>query len=154
MPHSSQADRQHFLRGIRTSTANNASAYGFSLTVAGSFGALTKVHGDPSWLELYLFLAGSCLGFALVNALSTFLFRKESPDEPELVISFATSLSVFSVCAAVSSAIGIAYALSGWLAWLAASIMFTLTYVVCVGGEIAFAAYRHPEGGAKADRRD
>jgi hypothetical protein len=151
MAGSNQADRQHFLRGVRTSTANNASAYGFSLATTGSFGALFKVHGDPSWLELYVFLIGSCLGFAAVNTLSTWRFRKESPDEPELVISLATSFSAFSVCAAVGAATGIALALSGWPAWLLGSIAYTLTYIICVGGEIAFAAYRHPEGGADAE---
>jgi hypothetical protein len=80
-------DEQHFVRGVRTSIANNTSAYGFSLTVAGSYASLAKVHGDPSWVELFLFLVGSCVGFATVNAVSTRLFRKESPDEPELVIT-------------------------------------------------------------------
>jgi hypothetical protein len=54
-----RADEQHILRGIRTSTANNAPAYGFSLAAAGSYAALSKVHGQPSWLELFLFLIGA-----------------------------------------------------------------------------------------------
>src|SRR5579883_2697592 len=112
-----RVDERHVLRGIRTSTANNAPAYGFSLSAAGSFGALSKVHGAPSWLDLFLFLVGACTGFALVNAVSTRLFRLESPDEPELVITLATSLSVFSVCGSVAAAVGIAFALSGWAAW-------------------------------------
>jgi hypothetical protein len=139
-------DRHHVLRGIRTSTANNASAYGFSLTAAGSYGALTKVHGEPTWLELFLFLVGACCGFALVNALSTRFFRKESPDEPELVISLATSFSVFSVCGSVAAATGVAFALSGWSAWLLAATAFTLVYIVGVGAEIGLAAHQHPEG--------
>ncbi len=64
-------DEQHFVWGLRTSTAKNTTAYGFSLVVAGSFAALTKAHGQPTWLDLLLFLAGSCGGFAAVNALST-----------------------------------------------------------------------------------
>jgi succinate dehydrogenase/fumarate reductase cytochrome b subunit len=146
MPSSRRLD-EHFLRGIRSSTATNAEAYGFSLVVAGSFAALDKVRGEPSWLELFLFLAGACLGFALVNTLSTLFFRKESPDEPELVISLATSLSVFSVCASVGAATGVAYALGGWPAWPLASLVFTLVYVSGVGAEIGFAASRHPSGG-------
>jgi hypothetical protein len=147
------AGEGHFVRGVRTSTANNASAYGFSLTVAGSFAALTKVHGDPTWLELFLFLAGSCAGFAVVNALSTRFYREESPDEPEVVISLATSLSVFSVCGAVGVAAGVAFALSGWLAWAVAALAFTLAYVVGVGAEIGFAAHQHALGGPEGERR-
>ena len=39
-----------------------------------------------------------------MNAASTCLYRDESPDEPESVISLATSMSVFSVCLAVAAA--------------------------------------------------
>jgi hypothetical protein len=142
-------DEQHFVRGVRTSIANNTSAYGFSLTVAGSYAALAKVHGEPSWLELFLFLAGSCLGFAAVNAVATQLFSKESPDEPELVISLATSLSVFSVCGAVGVATGVAFAVSSWPAWLLAALAFTVAYVIGVGAEVSIAAHQHSLGRRK-----
>jgi hypothetical protein len=142
-------DEQHFVRGVRTSIANNTSAYGFSLTVAGSYASLAKVHGDPSWVELFLFLVGSCVGFATVNAVSTRLFRKESPDEPELVITLATSLSAFSVCGAVGAASGVAFALSSWPAWLLAALAFTVAYVIGVGAEVSIAAQQHPRGGRK-----
>jgi|1186.fasta_scaffold01236_2 succinate dehydrogenase/fumarate reductase cytochrome b subunit len=153
MARSRRADERHILRGIRTSTANNAPAYGFSLATAGSYAALTKVRGEPTWPELFLFLAAACAGFAIVNGLSTWFFRKESPDEPELVISLATSLSVFSVCGSAGAAAGIAFALSGWLAWPLASLTFTLVYIVGVGAEIGLAAHQHPHGGAEAERR-
>jgi hypothetical protein len=148
-----RADEQHILRGIRTSTANNAPAYGFTLAAAGSYAALVKVHGEPTWLELFLFLAGACAAFALVNGFSTWFFRKESPDEPELVISLATSLSVFSVSGSAGAAVGIAFALPGWAAWPAAALVFPLVYIVGVGAEIGLAAHQHPHGGAKAERR-
>jgi hypothetical protein len=88
-----------------------------------------------------------------VNGLSTWFFRKESPDEPELVISVATSLSVFSVCGSVGAAVGIAYALSNWIAWPVASLSFTLVYILGVGAEIGLAAHQHPHGGAEGERR-
>jgi predicted MFS family arabinose efflux permease len=147
------ADDHHFVRALRTSPATNTPAYGFSLSVAGSFAALMNVHGEPTWLELYLFLIGSCAGFATVNALSTRLFRKEAPDEPELVISLATSLSAFSVCAAVGAATGIAFAFSSWLAWPLGALAFTLVYLVGVGVEIGIAAHQHPQGGPAGRRR-
>jgi hypothetical protein len=66
--------RHHFVRGARTSTANNSPAYGYSLVAAGSFAALEKEHGAPSWADLFLFGAGACVAFAGVNAVSTRLF--------------------------------------------------------------------------------
>jgi hypothetical protein len=130
----------HFVRGVRTSTANNTTAYGYSLAVACSFAALIKVHGEPSWAELFLFVIGSCGGFALVNAAATRLYRKESPDEGELVISLATSLSVFSVSTSVVSAIGVGLAVPGRPSWLLAAFAFTVVYVLAVGAEVAIAA--------------
>lgn len=148
-----KSSQGHFLRGVRTSTATNASAYGFSLAVGGSFVAVTKLQGEPAWHELFLFLGGSCVGFAAVNAFSTRFFREESPDEPEVVISLATSLSVFSVCASVGAAAGVADALSSWAAWLFASLAFTLVYITAVGVEIGVAAHRHPAGGTAGEAR-
>ena len=113
--------------------------------MAGSFAALMKVHGEPSRPELF-FVIGSCAGFAVVNVLSTRFFREESPDEPEVVISLATSLSVFSVCGSIGVVTGIAYALAGWPAWPLGAFVLSMIYIVGVGAEIGFAAHRHPEG--------
>jgi hypothetical protein len=153
MPPRATDENQHFVRGIRTSTAHDGSAYGFSLAVAGSFAALMKEHGEPTWLELVLFLAGSCITFAFINAFATRFFRSESPDEPEVVILLGTALSVISVCVSVGVATGVAYAISGWPAWLLAAAAFTLVYVVAVGAEIGVAASRHPSGGVEGERR-
>jgi succinate dehydrogenase/fumarate reductase cytochrome b subunit len=147
------ADQHHYIRGVRTSTANNAPEYGFTLSAAGSFAALQKIHGAPSWLDLFLFLVGGCVGFAVVNAVSTLLFREESPHEPELVISIATPLSIVSVCASVAAAIGVAYALPDWAALPVVALAFTLVYVAGVGAEIGVAARQHPAGGVEGERR-
>jgi hypothetical protein len=143
----SRGDANHLLRGIRTSTANNAPAYGFSLAASGSFVALEKLHGTPSWLELFLFLAGACMGVAAANTLSTWFFQRESPDEPEIVVSLATSLSVFSVCGAVGAATGIGFAITGWPVWPVASLVFSLVCIALVGAELGVAARQHHEGG-------
>src|SRR5262249_37762392 len=119
--------------------------------LAGSYAALAKVHGEPGWLELFLFLLGSSLGFAVVNTLSTGFFRRAAPDEPDVVVSLATALSAFSVCASVGAALGLAFAPPGWAAWPLCSAVFTLVYIVGVGAETALAADRHPHGGAEAE---
>ena len=139
--------KHHFVRGVRTSTANNSPAYGYSLVAAGSFGALEKEHGAPSWAELFLFVAGACVAFAVVNAVSTRLFREGSPDEPEPVVLLATSLSIFSVSASVAASALAAAVLPATVAWPCVSVMFTLLYIVCVGAEVGLAAHQHPEGG-------
>ena len=147
-----RADEHHFLRGVRTSTAHNTTAYGYSLAAAGTYAALAKVHGEPGWWELYFFLIAACAGFAVINTLSTWFFRKESPDEPEVVLSLATSFSVFSVCASVGVATGIAFLFADWVAWPLGAVAFTLAYLVLVGAEIGIAAHRHPVGGISGEQ--
>jgi hypothetical protein len=68
------------------------------------------------------------------------------------VISPATSLSFFSVCASVGVAAGVAFALPDWWAWLVTPLVYTLVYVARLGAEIGFAAHRHPEGGLEGER--
>jgi hypothetical protein len=77
----------------------------------------------------------------------------EARDEPELVISLATSLSFFSVCGSTGAATGIAFALPGWAAWPAVAVVFPLVYIVGVGAEIGLAARQHPHGGTEGERR-
>jgi hypothetical protein len=77
---------------------------------------------------------------------STRLFREESADEPEPVVSLATSLSIFSVTASVAvSAVAAAF-LPAVAAWALVSVVFTIVSIVCVG-EVGLAAHKHPEGG-------
>lgn len=83
-----------------------------------------------------------------MNAASTRLYRDESPDEPELVVSLATSLSLFSVCISVAAATGVAHTTSSWVVWPAASIAFTVIYILGIGAELGIAARQHPAGGA------
>jgi hypothetical protein len=78
------ADDHHFVRALRTSLATNTPAYGFSLTVAGSFAALMNIHGEPtstgiafafsSWLAWLLgalaftlvYLVGVCVEIGMI----------------------------------------------------------------------------------------
>jgi purine-cytosine permease-like protein len=137
---------------VRTSTANNAPAYGYSLVAAGSFAALEKEHGPPSWPQLFLFVAGACVAFAVINATSTRFFRDESPDEPEPVVSLTTSLSIFSVTASVAAAALVGSVLPATAAWPCVSVVSTFAYIVCVGAELGLAAHQHPAGGSDDER--
>jgi hypothetical protein len=68
------------------------------------------------------------------------------PSEPAEVVALGTSFSIVSISATAGAAIGVAYALWGWLAWLAGSFTATLVYVLLVGLELGLAARAHPRG--------
>jgi hypothetical protein len=141
---------EHYLLGLRSSTKHNTPAYGFSIAAGAGVAAIMRIHGAPTLLDIFLFIAGTSLGFAVVTLASTRLFRIEMPAEPPVVVALGGSLSVISISAATGTAIGLAYVCSGWLAWLIPSLAFTLVYLLLVGLEIGIAAKIHPRG-ARSD---
>jgi hypothetical protein len=143
----------HYVRGIRTSTRHNAAAYGYSVTATASFGALARIEGSPDLLDMFLYLVGAGLAFAIVNTVATRGFRERLPEEPAVVVLLGTAFSFASVTASLGTCVGIAYALRGWAGWLAATLAFTTVYILLVGLELALAANLHHLGGIEGERR-
>jgi hypothetical protein len=137
----------HYARGLGVSTRNNTIAYGYSVGATATFGVLQELHGFDV-ARIFVFIAGACSPFALVNALVTRGFREPFADEPDLVVALATSFSVVSVAAAVGAATLVAWAAPGWVGFLFAPFAFTSAYLLAVGAETAFAAARHDDGGS------
>jgi hypothetical protein len=137
---------EHYVLGLRSSTKHNAPAYGYSVAAGATLAALTKVDGSPSLLDVFLFIIGASSAFALVNIAGTSMFRAEMPSEPPVVVALGTTFSVVSISGATGSAVGIAYLLSGWLAWGLGALSFTLVYQLLLGLELGIAARTHPRG--------
>lgn len=143
----------HYVRGIRTSTRHNAAAYGFSVAATASFGALTRVEGAPDLLDMFLYLLGAGLAFAIVNTVATRGFRERLPEEPAVVVLLGTAFSFASVTASVGTCVGVAYGLHGWAGWLVATFAFAAVYIVLVGLELALAGNIHHLGGIEGEQR-
>src|SRR5262249_40297785 len=62
---------QHYIRGLGLSTRNNALAYGYSIAISGAFFVLERYRHSPSLGEIFLFLVGAALPFAVLNAALT-----------------------------------------------------------------------------------
>lgn len=101
----------------------------------------------PTILDVFVFVVGASIAFATVNTLSSHRFSERLPDEPAVVVLLGTTFSVFSISAAVGVAVGIAYAIPGWPAWLVSSFAFAGVYLLVVGLELGLAAKRHELGG-------
>ena len=137
----------HYLRGLGISTRSNSLAYGYSVAITASFGAVYRLAGSPDVGELFVFVAGAGVAFALVNAAITRGFRRRMPDEPAVVIALGTSFSIVSISAALGTACLIAWALDGYLAWGLGAFAATLVYLLAVGAEMAVAGEIHELGG-------
>jgi hypothetical protein len=56
-----------YLHGLRASVRNNASAYGFSVTITATMALLNSILGTPAALEILAFAGGAVVAFAVVE---------------------------------------------------------------------------------------
>ncbi len=49
----------NYVRGLRSAARNNASAYGYSVTIAATFGILSVVTSVTTVLEIFAFAGGA-----------------------------------------------------------------------------------------------
>ena len=93
-----------YLHGLHASVANNASAYGYSVSITASFGLLTTALGTPTAPEIFAFAGGAMAAFALVEEVVSRGFKRGLEDEPSSVKELGNSISVLSVGAATACA--------------------------------------------------
>lgn len=134
---------RHYVRGLGMSARNNALAYGYSITTTASFGILVHTDGPLTVLRIFAFVIGNSLAFAGINTLVTRGFRRRAPQEPPVVVSLATSLSVVSISAGVGAAALFGWQVGGWVAWLLGALLSTWIYLAIAALEMALARSLH-----------
>lgn len=125
------------------SARNNALAYGYSIAATASFGMLAHSDGPLSVLKIFVFVAGSGVAFASVNALVTRGYRQRVEREPPVIVALSTSFSVLSISAAVGLSLLLAWGLGGWAAWLLGALLGTWVYLSVSALEMAVARTLH-----------
>ena len=130
---------EHYRRGLGMSARNNALAYGYSVTTTASFGMLDHTAGPLSVLRIFMFVLGSGIAFAGVNALVTRGFQQRVEEEPPVVVSLATAFAIVSISAGVGLAALIGWCVGGWGAWLLGALLPTWTYLSIAALEMALA---------------
>jgi hypothetical protein len=131
--HSTQ---RRYKRGLHASVRNNASAYGFSVTITASFGLLTSALGTPSAPEIFAFAGGAVAAFALVELVVSGGYRQDLEDEPPNVKDVGSSVSVLSVGLAMACAYALGRLLGGFAAWPVGSFVATSVYLFLFGVEL------------------
>ncbi|MCF6522679.1 hypothetical protein [Streptomyces sp. JJ36] len=124
-----QLDR--YGRAVRTALRDNATAYGFSLSVTAAYGLVSGAQGPASPLETVTFAVTGAAAFLLVGLAALLGVRPERLGEDEREQTLSGGLDVLSVIAAVLTA----YALSrvpGFAAWPLTGVG-TVTVYLLVG---------------------
>ncbi|MDP9476300.1 MAG: hypothetical protein M3R38_11590 [Actinomycetota bacterium] len=128
-----------YLHGLRASVRNNASAYGFSVTITASFGLLTTALGTPTAPEIFAFAGGAVAAFALVELVVSRGFTRGLEDEPSSVKELGSSISILSVGVAIACAYGVGRLVGGFVAWPLGSFVATSGYLFLFGVELSLA---------------
>lgn len=128
-----------YARGLKTSITENAVAYGYSVSITVALAATISLVERPDALDLFLFVLGAAVSFALVELAATWFLREVRP-EPEEVAEVGSILSIFSIGLALGAAVLVGSFIKGWIAWPLASFAASLVYVVTRGIEIGVSA--------------
>lgn len=128
-------------RAVRTAVHNNASAYGYSIMVTSTFGVLQVNAGPPSLPRAFLYLAGAALAFAIIEGLTSNLFRQSDREERPEVVVLGGAMGVASVSVGVGAATVISLFARSWVGWVTAPFAATAVYVSVVSAELMLAEY-------------
>ena len=130
----------NYVRGLRSAAHNNASAYGYSVTITATFGILSVVAAPTTVLEIFAFAGGAVAAYALVDGVASGGFRHGPRDEePSEVTALGSSVSFVSVGAALAIALVEAQLVGGWVAWPLGAFSATVAYLLLLALEIGLA---------------
>ncbi len=129
------------LLGTALSTAirGNATAFGFSITITGSFGALQTQVGSPTVAEVLLFGLAAAATVGLIEGAVTRGFRARPGVAPPEVRIMATAQDVLSVSAGIATAAGVGGLLEDPGAWPLGAAAATLVFLAAETAETLFA---------------
>lgn len=134
-----ESNTQSYLHGLRASVRNNASAYGFSVTITATMALLNSILGTPAALEIVAFAGGAVACFALVEGVVSRGFTRGMEDEPSSVKELGSSISILSVGAAIGCAYAVGRLVGGFIAWPLGSFVATAAYLFLFGVELGLA---------------
>ncbi len=122
--------RERLTAGLSESLGGNATAFGYSVTITASFGAVEIGLGQPRFGDLILFGLGAVIAFGGLEGLVSRGFREPLEKGKDQVVTLATSLAFLSIVLAIATARGVAAVVGGAGAWfggaLGASLVFAL----------------------------
>jgi hypothetical protein len=127
--------------GLGQSLGGNATAFGYSVTITASFGAVELGRGAPRFGDLIVFGLGAVVAFGGLEGLATGGFRSPLPKGSDDVILLGTALAFVSIVLAIATARGLAEVLSGAWAWFGAAFGASLVFALIESVEFMFAEW-------------
>ena len=100
--------RARLVCGLGQSLGGNATAFGYSVTIMASFGAVELGRGAPRFGDLIVFGLGAVVAFGGLEGVATGGFRSPLEKGSDDVILLGTALAFVSIVLAIAAARGLA----------------------------------------------
>lgn len=132
---------EHCELGVREALHGNATAFGYSVTITASYGAVQNQQGSPGFLDLLLYGLGAVAAFSVLEGIASRGFREPVPSGSDVVRMLGTSLAFVSIVLAISAAYLVAGLTHGPGMWFAAAATSSTLFVFAEGLEFTAAAW-------------
>lgn len=133
--------RGRVVRGLQEALHGNVTAFGYSVTITASYGAVQNQQGNPALFDLLLYGIGAVAAFSVLEGILSRGFRQPLPRGSDEVRTLGTALAFLSIAMAIATASAIASLLGGGVAWFASAVGASLVFVLAEGLEFAVAAW-------------
>lgn len=143
--------RARLVYGLGQSLGGNATAFGYSVTITASFGAVELGRGAPRFGDLIVFGLGAVVAFGGLEGVASSGFRSPLKKGTDDVILLGTALAFVSIVLAIAAARGIAALLSGAWAWFGAAFGASLVFALVESVEFMFAQWLQERRGEPAE---
>jgi hypothetical protein len=132
--------REDYPAALGTIVHSAAVPYGITLTVWGSGALVMHFRGPPRVFEVFLFVLGGVVGYALATMPAIGVTRTRQPSVPGSHLVLAGMLHPLAIGAALGSVTLVAM-IQGWVAWPLGGLCGIAVYLLLVGVEYAFAGH-------------
>lgn len=137
----SRGVRLRLVCALGESLGGNATAFGYSVTITASFGAVQIGRGQPRFSDLIVFGLGAVVAFGGLEGLATGGFRVPLEKGSDQVVVLGTALAFVSVGLAIATARGIAAVAGGGWGWFGAAFCASLVFALAESLEFMFAEW-------------
>lgn len=127
-------------RGVRTALRNNATAYGFSISITAAYGLASGAHGTTTAIATVSFAVGAVIGFLLVGGIFVSFFQRGSLREGGQVLTIGGAVDIFAIAAAVAAAFGLSR-VPGFFGWPLTGLGAVAAYLITGGLDVVLARW-------------
>lgn len=146
-----RSPRGRLVVGLGQAIGGNATAFGYSVTITASFGAVELVRGSPTFWDLLVFGLGSVVAFGGLEGLISKGFRNPLPKGSDDVVLLGTSMAVISILLAIAAARGVAGLFTGTPAWFCGALCGSLVFALVESLEFIVAEWIQERRGESDD---